>query len=74
LLTQTVPARTRSAIVSARRIDWVQTPAASPNRVSLAMRTASSSSRKRITARTGPNTSSCAIRMSLRTSAKMVGR
>ena len=41
--------------------------------MSLAMRTASSSSSKRITDSTGPNTSSCAMRMRLSTSTK-IGR
>src|SRR4029453_17255212 len=68
-----VPARMRSAMVSARVSEPVHTPAASPNCTSLAIRTASSSLSKRITARTGPNTSSCAMRIRLSTPTKMVG-
>ena len=51
----------------------VHTPAASPKSTSLPIRTASSSVSKGMTDSTGPNTSSCAIRMSLVTPVKMVG-
>ena len=57
----------------ARPMSCVHTAAARPKRTSLAMRSASASSSKRITDSTGPNTSSCAMRMWLRTPVKMVG-
>ena len=58
---------------SARPMSLVHTAAARPKRTSLAMRSASSSSLKRMIDSTGPKTSSCAMRMSLRTPVKMVG-
>ncbi len=69
----TVPAR--SALVSriARLRSLVHTVAARPYSVSLAIRTASSSSLKGITDRTGPKISSRAMLMSLDTSVNRVG-
>ena len=57
----------------ARCTSRVQTPAASPNEVAFASRSASASSEKRIAAATGPNTSSRASRISLETSPNNVG-
>ena len=51
----------------------VQTPAARPYSVSLAIRYASSSVENGMTDMTGPKISSWAIRMSLRTPVKIVG-
>ncbi|MCY1228104.1 hypothetical protein D3C71_1664230 [compost metagenome] len=73
VLTHTVPACNFSDMRIARPMSFVQTAAARPKRTSLAMRSASASSRNRMIDSTGPNTSSCAIRMSLRTPVKMVG-
>ena len=71
--TRSKVSRVRADMRTARPTPWVQTPAARPKSTSLAMRTASSSSSKGITARIGPKTSSCAMRMSFLTSVKMVG-
>src|SRR5580765_2566977 len=51
----------------------VQTPAASPYTTSFPIARASSSSRNGMTDNTGPNTSSCAIRIALFTLPKIVG-
>ena len=60
-LTQTVPARSRALTRSARSGSPVTMVAARPNRVSLAMATAWSSSPNVCTVRTGPKTSSVTI-------------
>ena len=73
-LIQTVPVRRPSATFTARPLSADHTPPANPYVESLAMATASFSSSKAITARTGPKISSRAIRMSLRTPVKIVGR
>ena len=73
LLIHMVPVRTRRAIRSALALLFEKTPPASPYIESFAISIASSSESKRSTQTTGPKISSCAIRMSLRTFAKMVG-
>src|SRR5580698_4863852 len=73
VLTHTTHARRFLARVCAVDTLLVATAAASPYSVSLAMRTASSTSRKPMSAATGPKISSRARRMSLRTSVNTVG-
>jgi hypothetical protein len=73
LLTVKVPVRIRRAISRPFSTWAVHTPPLRPYSESLAMRTASSSSSKGITTRTGPKISSRAIRMLLSTSANRVG-
>src|SRR5215831_11889094 len=69
----TVPALMALVIRSARLMSLVQTVAARPYWVSLAIRTASSSSLNGITDSTGPKISSRAMLMSLVTSVNSVG-
>ena len=73
VFTHTVPDSMRSAILNARPMSLVQTPAPSPKRTSFAIATASSSVSKRITDRTGPNTSCCASGLRLSTSPNTAG-
>ena len=67
------PARSRRATASERSSDPDITLPASPYGLSLAIRTASSSSSYGMTTSTGPKISSCAIVMVLSTSVKSVG-
>ena len=61
-------------MVMARRMFSVHTPAARPNTTSFPISTASSSSSKEMIESTGPNTSSCAIRMSKTSQARPASR
>ena len=73
-LTQRTPASTARATRSARAPSRVQIDPDSPYGVPLARRTASSSVRKGITAATGPNTSSRAMRSSFEASTTVQGK
>jgi len=73
-LIATRPARSLRATRSARAPSVVQTFAMRPKSQSFAMRTASSSSSKVITPRTGPKTSSRAMVMFEVTPSNTVGR
>ena len=67
-LTQTIPASSALTTRNALKMSRVQTAAASPYGVALAIRMASASSLNGMTLITGPKISSCAILAALSTS------